>query len=145
MACAISWASSQNPKYSRSPARAVCGSPARSIAWRAVSPLPGPCTSGIARSSASSAATSGPYAWGSNGMTIVYHRDVATALVLSAGGMFAAWEVGVWKALRERIHFDIVVGASAGSWNGWAIAGGATPDDLEREWMNPRTADLLRV
>ena len=27
---------------------------------------------------------------------------MSTALVLSAGGLWAAWEAGVWKALRER-------------------------------------------
>jgi NTE family protein len=68
---------------------------------------------------------------------------VATALVLSAGGMYAAWEVGVWKALRDHIGIDLVVGASAGAWNGWAIAGGATVDELEREWLDPATGHIL--
>ena len=68
---------------------------------------------------------------------------MATALVLSAGGMYAAWEVGVWKALRDRISIDLVVGASAGAWNGWAIAGGATADELEREWLDPATGRIL--
>src|SRR5882724_11912167 len=44
---------------------------------------------------------------------------MGTALVLSAGGMFAAWEA-------------------------WLIAGGATPADLAREWLNPATAKILR-
>jgi NTE family protein len=68
---------------------------------------------------------------------------VATALVLSAGGMYAAWEVGVWKALREHIAIDLVVGASAGAWNGWAIAGGATVDELECDWLDPATRRIL--
>jgi predicted acylesterase/phospholipase RssA len=68
---------------------------------------------------------------------------VATALVLSAGGMYAAWEVGVWKALRDYIAIDLVVGASAGAWNGWAIAGGATVDELERDWLDPATGRIL--
>jgi len=67
-----------------------------------------------------------------------------TALVLSAGGLYAAWEVGVWKALREVIEPDIVVGASAGAWNGWAIAGGATPEELAQEWLDPLTAGLMQ-
>lgn len=67
-----------------------------------------------------------------------------TALVLSAGGMWAAWEVGAWRVLRERIQPDLIVGASAGAWNGLAIAGGATPEDLEREWMQPDMADVFR-
>lgn len=62
---------------------------------------------------------------------------MATALVLSAGGLFAAWEVGVWNALRDRVEFDLVVGASAGAWNGWAIAGGATFEELRGDWLDP--------
>src|SRR5689334_17214004 len=58
--------------------------------------------------------------------------------------MFAAWEVGVWKALGNRFRPDLIVGASAGAWNGWAIAGGATPDDLIAEWLDPLTAKLLQ-
>jgi NTE family protein len=65
------------------------------------------------------------------------------ALVLSAGGLYAAWEVGVWKALRQRFEPDIVVGASAGAWNGWAIAGGATPEELAEQWLDPCTGTLM--
>lgn len=72
-----------------------------------------------------------------------YHENVITALVLSAGGLYGAWEVGVWTALRKRIAVDLVVGASAGAWNGWAIAGGAAPEELEAEWRDPLTARLL--
>jgi NTE family protein len=67
-----------------------------------------------------------------------------TALVLSAGGMFAAWEAGFWKVLEQRFHPDLIVGTSAGTWNGWSIAGGATPADLIAEWIDPRTAEVLR-
>jgi predicted acylesterase/phospholipase RssA len=67
-----------------------------------------------------------------------------TALVLSAGGMFAAWEIGVWNILRDRLTPDLIVGASAGAWNGWAIAGGASPDELVREWLHPSTATYMR-
>lgn len=63
--------------------------------------------------------------------------------MLSAGGFYAAWEIGVWKALRGRIAIDMIVGASAGAWNGWAIAGGASIDDLAAEWLDPRTAELM--
>ncbi len=58
--------------------------------------------------------------------------------------MFAAWEVGVWKALHSRMPFDMIVGASAGAWNGWAIAGGCTPEELEQEWTDPRTGGLMQ-
>ena len=68
-----------------------------------------------------------------------------TALVLSAGGMFAAWEAGVWKALSGKFQPDMIVGASAGAWNGWAIAGGCAPEELIREWLDPRTAELMRL
>jgi NTE family protein len=59
--------------------------------------------------------------------------------------MFAAWEVGVWKALGAEWRPDMVVGASAGSWNAWAIAGGATAEDLTREWMDPALAGIMCV
>jgi len=66
------------------------------------------------------------------------------ALVLSAGGLYAAWEVGVWKALRGRVPFDMVVGASAGAWNGWAIAGGVTPQELADRWLDPLTGSIMQ-
>ncbi len=58
--------------------------------------------------------------------------------------MFAAWEIGVWKALQPHFKPDLIVGASAGALNGWAIAGGATPAELEHEWLDPLTAHLMR-
>ena len=67
---------------------------------------------------------------------------MATALVLSAGGMFAAWEAGVWKSLSHRFKPDMIVGASAGAWNGWAIAGGCSAGDLIQEWMDSATARI---
>lgn len=74
----------------------------------------------------------------------VYHKSVATALVLSAGALFAAWEVGVWKALAPRFRPDIVVGASAGAWNAWAIAGGASGEDLCRIWRDPQIGKIMQ-
>src|SRR5579864_4786750 len=58
--------------------------------------------------------------------------------------MFGAWEVGVWKALCGRFRPDLIVGASAGAWNGWCIAGGATADDLARDWMDPLTGKIMQ-
>src|SRR3954449_5796221 len=78
------------------------------------------------------------------GRARTYHEDVPTALVLGAGGMFGAWEVGVWSVLREHVHVDMIVGASAGAWIGWLIACGATPDELAREWQDPATAKLMQ-
>jgi predicted acylesterase/phospholipase RssA len=56
--------------------------------------------------------------------------------------MYAAWEVGVWKALAPHIHLDLIVGASAGALNGWAIAGGATPEDLVGVWLDQSLAAI---
>jgi predicted acylesterase/phospholipase RssA len=58
--------------------------------------------------------------------------------------MWAAWELGVWKALQPHFQPDLIVGASAGSWVGWAIAGGCTIEDLESEWLDPRTGAIIR-
>jgi NTE family protein len=66
-----------------------------------------------------------------------------TALVLSAGGLWAAWEVGAWRVLRESFQPDLIVGASAGGWNGWAIAGGCTPQELARMWLDPATGRVM--
>jgi NTE family protein len=58
--------------------------------------------------------------------------------------MFAAWEIGVWKVLRDHFTPDLIVGASAGAWNGWAIAGGASPDEIIGDWLDPLTATLMQ-
>ena len=69
---------------------------------------------------------------------------MTTALVLSAGGLWAAWEVGVWKVLSRTFTPDLIVGASAGALNGWSIAGGCSPDDLIRDWLDPRSGEIMR-
>jgi NTE family protein len=66
-----------------------------------------------------------------------------TALVLSAGGMFGAYQAGVWKALEPVLRPDAVVGCSIGSINGWAIASGIQPDELIRSWLDPESAALM--
>jgi len=68
---------------------------------------------------------------------------VRTALVLSAGGMFGAYQAGAWKAIAHFVRPDLVVGASAGALNGWAIAGGCSPEDLAARWLDPG-ASLLK-
>src|SRR5262245_11387631 len=68
---------------------------------------------------------------------------VKPALVLGAGGLFAAWEAGVWKALHGRVELSMVVGASAGAWNGWVIASGASPMELADAWMDPASGRVL--
>jgi NTE family protein len=67
------------------------------------------------------------------------------ALVLSGGGLFGAWQAGAWRALADRVQPDLVVGASVGSLNGYAIAGGATPDELAEFWMRPETARFAKL
>ena len=59
-----------------------------------------------------------------------------TALVLSAGGMYGAYQAGAWKAIADIFQPDLVVGASIGAVNGWAIAGGCPPDQLIERWLN---------
>jgi NTE family protein len=59
-----------------------------------------------------------------------------TALVLSAGGFFGAYQAGAWKAIADVFQPDLIVGASIGAINGWAIAGGCPPDELIERWLN---------
>jgi NTE family protein len=59
------------------------------------------------------------------------------ALVLSAGGSFGAYQIGAWAALQEAgWRPDLIVGASIGAVNGWAISRGASADDLLRVWRD---------
>ncbi|HWD98947.1 MAG TPA: patatin-like phospholipase family protein [Bryobacteraceae bacterium] len=71
------------------------------------------------------------------------HRK--TALVLSAGGMFGAYQSGAFKAIAEHNPPDIVIGASVGALNGWAIAGGCSPQSLAERWLDPDTGGALRL
>ncbi len=62
-------------------------------------------------------------------------------LVLSGGGARGAFQVGVWKTLREhpngfRNPPDIISGTSAGALNGALIAAGLEPDDLLAFWLD---------
>src|SRR6516225_3816249 len=68
-----------------------------------------------------------------------------TALVLSAGGMFGAYQAGIWKALSERETPDLIVGASVGALNGWRIASGCPPEQLIEEWRDPSAAAALQL
>ncbi|HLX42231.1 MAG TPA: patatin-like phospholipase family protein [Bryobacteraceae bacterium] len=68
-----------------------------------------------------------------------------TALVLSGGGMFGAWQAGAWRALAPDFSPDLIVGASVGSLNGYAIAGGATPDQLIAFWRQPSLASFRNL
>jgi predicted acylesterase/phospholipase RssA len=70
---------------------------------------------------------------------------VKRALVLSGGGMFGAWQAGAWRALADRFRPDLVVGASVGSLNGYAIACGATPEELAAFWRESRMGSLANL
>ena len=66
-----------------------------------------------------------------------------TALILSGGGARGAYEVGVFKALKEHgVIFDLVIGTSIGAINAACIA----QDDFERweqMWCRIRSADVF--
>jgi len=49
--------------------------------------------------------------------------------------MFGAWQAGVWRGLASKFQPDLIVGASVGSLNGYAIAIGMTPDELCGFWQ----------
>lgn len=65
-------------------------------------------------------------------------------LVLSAGGMYGAYQAGAWRALADVFQPDLIVGASIGAVNGWAIAGGCDPEDLIQRWLNLDPAGRYR-
>jgi NTE family protein len=58
--------------------------------------------------------------------------------------MFGAYQAGAWNVLSQRFQPDLVVGASVGALNGWAIAGGCSPADLLSMWRDPATGRLMR-
>ena len=58
--------------------------------------------------------------------------------------MFGAYQAGAWKALAGRFRPDVVVGASVGALNAWAIAGGASPEELVERWLEPGCRALSR-
>jgi predicted acylesterase/phospholipase RssA len=67
------------------------------------------------------------------------------ALVFSGGGNFGAWQAGVWRGLPPEYKPDLIVGASVGSLNGYAIAGGAVPGELCAFWMRPEVGRFRRL
>lgn len=66
---------------------------------------------------------------------------VKRALVLSGGGMFGAWQSGAWSVLSQHFQPDLIVGASVGSLNGYAIAAGASGQRLNDSWLRPHSID----
>lgn len=68
-----------------------------------------------------------------------------TAVVFSAGMMFGAYQAGVWSALAKKLRPDIVIGASSGSLNAWAVAGDCEPGDLREMWLDDDLARVTRL
>ena len=56
--------------------------------------------------------------------------------MLSAGGMFGAYQAGVWQEIAEVFDPDIVVGASVGALNAWLIASGCPAEALTERWLH---------
>jgi NTE family protein len=68
-----------------------------------------------------------------------------TAIVFSGGGLFGAWQAGVWAELQDRVEPDLVVGASVGALNGYAVACGADGGRLASMWRDPGLADFSKL
>ena len=49
--------------------------------------------------------------------------------------MFGAWQAGVWSTLSASFLPDLIVGASVGALNGYAIASGWRPEELSEFWQ----------
>ena len=65
------------------------------------------------------------------------------ALVLAGGGSRGAYQIGVWKALRELgITFDIVTGSSVGALNGALMVQGDFEAGLQL-WENISPGDVM--
>jgi predicted acylesterase/phospholipase RssA len=64
------------------------------------------------------------------------------AIVLSGGGMFGPWQVGVWSVLEPVFQPQLAVGASVGAMNGYAIASGCTAHEMLEIWRRPKGNDL---
>ena len=66
-----------------------------------------------------------------------------TAFVLSGGGSRGAYEIGVWKALKELgIKIDMVFGTSVGAING-AMVAQDEPELAERLWKQMETSMIF--
>ena len=58
--------------------------------------------------------------------------------------MYGAYQAGAWQALADTFQPDLVVGASIGALNGWAIAGGCPPGELVDRWLDLEEAARYR-
>jgi len=58
--------------------------------------------------------------------------------------MFGAYQAGAWSVLADCFQPDLIVGASAGAVNAWAIAGGCSPEQLIQYWLTLECAATYR-
>lgn len=58
--------------------------------------------------------------------------------------MFGAYQAGAWQTLEARFQPDVIIGASVGSLNGWAIAGGMSARSLADRWLTLVEASRIR-
>jgi len=59
--------------------------------------------------------------------------------------MFGAYQAGAYRALAESFRPDLIVGASAGALNGWALAGGCSPAELIATWTDADLGGLMHL
>jgi NTE family protein len=58
--------------------------------------------------------------------------------------MYGAYQAGAWEVLAGAFQPDLVIGASIGAVNGWAIAGGCTAAELIHRWLTLEQAGRYR-
>lgn len=72
-------------------------------------------------------------------------KDGKRGIVLSGGGTKGAYEIGVWRALRElSVDYQIVTGTSIGSINGALMAMGDY-EKADEIWHNMVMGDLMKA
>lgn len=68
------------------------------------------------------------------------------ALILSGGGARGAFQVGVWKFLREiNWHPDLICGTSIGAINAAAIGSGMSVERLAALWRTHNRSEIYRL
>ena len=78
-------------------------------------------------------------------MQLKIDPTITYAIALEGGGAKGAYEIGVWKALREAgITFDAVAGTSVGALNGAMLAIGDF-DKAVNCWSNIRLSQVMKL
>lgn len=78
-------------------------------------------------------------------MQLKLDPTITYAIALEGGGAKGAYEIGVWKALREAgITFDAVAGTSVGALNGAMLAIGDFEKAVEC-WSNIRLSQVMKL